>query len=222
MNTSQQERERLTGLYSSMSDEELLKILNSGDELTDIAQQVLTTEITTRGLNVMSTAPEDQPTQEHDAMVTSDGEAVDPDSTVTLRRFRDLPDALLAKGSLESAGIECWLVDDNMVRMDWFISNLLGGVKLQVRAADVEAAEEILNQPIPETLEVDGVGDYEQPRCPKCQSLDVSFRELDKAAYGFAFFGVPIPFHKRAWTCHSCHTEWEDIPDVAQSPQTNS
>jgi hypothetical protein len=130
--------------------------------------------------------------------------------TVTLRQFRDLPEALLAKGSLESAGIEAYLVDDNMVRMDWFISNLLGGIKLQVRPLDAEAAEEILSQPIPESLDVEGVGDYQQPTCPKCHSLDVSFQELEKSSYGFAFVGVPIPFHKKAWTCHACGNEWEE------------
>jgi hypothetical protein len=35
-----------------------------------------------------------------------------------------------------------------MVRMDWLISNLLGGVKLKVEEANVEIAEEILNQEI--------------------------------------------------------------------------
>jgi hypothetical protein len=49
----------------------------------------------------------------------------------------------LAKGSLEAAGIQAYLVDDNMIRMDWFISNLLGGIKLKVRAEDAEAAVEI-------------------------------------------------------------------------------
>jgi hypothetical protein len=34
-------------------------------------------------------------------------------------------------------------VDDNMIRMDWFISNLLGGIKLKVRAEDAEAASDM-------------------------------------------------------------------------------
>jgi len=46
---------------------------------------------------------------------------------------------------LEASGLDCKLADDNMVRIDWFISNLLGGVKLFVRERDVEAAEEILS-----------------------------------------------------------------------------
>ena len=142
-------------------------------------------------------------------------EALPPDEfevqgMVTIRKFRDLPEALFAKGSLESAGIECALLDDNMVRLDWFISNLLGGVKLQVRPEDASVAEEILSQPIPENFDVPGIGEYEQPRCPKCQSLDVNFQEVAPAAYLSAAVSVPFPFHRRAWRCHSCDAEWED------------
>jgi hypothetical protein len=64
---------------------------------------------------------------------------------VTIRQFRDLHEALLAKGSLDSAGIESFLADDNMVHMDWLISNLLGGVKLKVESANSEVAIEILD-----------------------------------------------------------------------------
>jgi hypothetical protein len=67
---------------------------------------------------------------------------------VTIRKFRDLAEALLAKGRLESSGIESFLADDNMVRMDWLISNLLGGIKLKVEDVNVEIAEEILNHEV--------------------------------------------------------------------------
>ena len=63
-----------------------------------------------------------------------------------LRRFRDLPEALLAKGKLECAGFDCFLADDNMVRMDWFISNLLGGVKLMVDGDRFTEASKLLNE----------------------------------------------------------------------------
>jgi DNA-directed RNA polymerase subunit RPC12/RpoP len=130
---------------------------------------------------------------------------------VTIRRFRDLPEALLAKGSLESAGIRCALADDNMVRLDWFISNLIGGVKLQVCPEDAAAASEILDQPIPEEFETEGTGEYRQPRCPNCQSLDVSFEELNKPiAYASASIGFPLPIHRTAWKCHACGREWDD------------
>jgi hypothetical protein len=44
---------------------------------------------------------------------------------VTLCRFRDIPAALLAKSILDSEGIECFLADENTIRMDWLWSNML-------------------------------------------------------------------------------------------------
>jgi hypothetical protein len=192
----EQERKRLTEFYAGMAEGELQKLAQDGASLTGLARQLLSEELARRGLesNIALSAGIDQ---------------LEKREVVTISKFRDLPEALLAKGSLDSAGIECFLVDDNMIRLDWFISNLLGGIKLQVQPG--EAAMEILNQPIPEGFEVEGIGEYEQPRCPKCHSLDISFQELNKPfAYGSAYAGVPIPIERRGWKCHSCQHEWDD------------
>ncbi len=118
---------------------------------------------------------------------------------------------MLAKGCLESVGIECFLGDENLVRLDWFISNFIGGIKLKVKPADAENALQILDEPILEGLYVQGVGLYEQPRCPKCQSLDVNFQPLDRPiAYMSAFLRVPLPIQREGWHCHACNTEWQD------------
>jgi hypothetical protein len=203
MTTPEQERLRMTGVYSAMNDGELGQIAASGDELSDAAREAFQAEVAKRGLKT-----EVAPSRGEDV--------VELNETVTLRQFRDLPEALLAKGSLESAGIPVYLVDDNMIRMDWFYSNLLGGIKLKVRAEDAEAAREILNQPIPEMLEVDGIGTFEQPKCPQCQSLEVSCDELNKGfSYTAAFAGIPIPMHRKGWICHSCGNKWEE-PGGAQ------
>lgn len=140
---------------------------------------------------------------------------------VTLRHFRDLPEALLAKGCLDSADIECTLVGDNVVRLGWFWSNAMGGVQLKVAPSDADAANELLTQPIPEKFEVAGIGAYQQPHCPNCQSLDVTFQELNRpVSYMTMWLNVPIPVYRRAWRCHSCDVEWEDdgIPGPADSP----
>jgi hypothetical protein len=63
---------------------------------------------------------------------------------LTIRQFRDLPEALLSKSVLESAGIECFLGDYNLIRMDWLWSNLLGGIKLRVRQEDALVASRLL------------------------------------------------------------------------------
>jgi hypothetical protein len=62
---------------------------------------------------------------------------------VTIRRFGDMSEALLAKGCLESAGLECFLADANISRLEWPISR---GMRLQVKAEDAETAAEILGQ----------------------------------------------------------------------------
>jgi hypothetical protein len=77
------------------------------------------------------------------------GETSEADRPVILRRYRDMPAAFVEKSVLEDAGIECFLQDDNVVRMDWLWSNALGGIKLVVRERDAADAERILSQETP-------------------------------------------------------------------------
>ncbi len=138
---------------------------------------------------------------------------------LVLRRFRDLPDALLFKSILDSADIECFLADENTIRMDWLWSNLLGGIKLCVRKLDADAASSLLEQDVPDVLEVEGVGEYQQPRCPKCRSLQVSFQGLNKAAdYASALLGGPRPLHRSLWECDACGRQW---PESTEKPPNN-
>ena len=209
MTSDPQERARLAQLYAGMTPEELQKIADDAGSLTNMARQALVEEIDRRGLGIPLTE-------------ASGEDVIEKRNLVPIRHFRDLPEALLAKGGLESAGIESFLADDNMVRMDWFISNLLGGVKLLVNSEDAEDALTVLNQSIPENFDVQGIGEYQQPRCPSCQSLDVSFEELNKKiAYPSAWLGLPLPVHNRAWSCHSCGYHWKDTEtgDIANPEQ---
>ncbi len=195
----QRERRRLADTYAGMTDGELQKLAQSAESLTELAWDALEDEMDRRHLE-LADDPAQEPRQQMEMR-----------ELVTIQQFRDLPEALLAKGSLESAGIECFLADDNLVRLDWFISNFIGGIKLNVRAADVANARKLLDEPILEGLYVQGVGLYEQPRCPKCQSLDVNFQELDRPiAYMSAFLQVPLPVQRPAWHCHACDAEWAD------------
>jgi len=137
------EQEQFASHYTQMSDGELLEIALQPWALSDAAWDALEDELDRRGLDLPE--PEGLP-----------GITVpEKRSLVMVRRFRDLHEALLAKGSIESAGIESFLADDNMVRMDWFISNLLGGVKLLVDASDFSEVVRILNEPIPQELDVE-------------------------------------------------------------------
>lgn len=188
--------------YSAMSDGELLKLALQPWALSDVAWDALEDELERRNLEVPE--PEALPQVS----------ALEKRNLVMLRRFRDIPEALLAKGRLESSGIEAVLADENMVRMDWFLSNLLGGVKLFVDSADFTEASNILNEPVPELLHVEGVGDYAQPRCPNCGSLDIALDELNKkVSYTTAWLGVPLPVANSGWQCHACGHHWEETAD---------
>ena len=130
---------------------------------------------------------------------------------VLLRRYLFLSDALLGKTALDYAGIECLLSDANTIRVDWFWSNLLGGVKLWTRENEADDCLALLDQEIPEKFEVEGQDEYTQPRCPKCLSYDVSYQELVKLPTYVAtmIFNVPIQITRRDWKCHNCGNIWK-------------
>jgi hypothetical protein len=137
----EQERQRLSETYAHQSDEELEKTSAEQSELTEIAREVLRAELTKRGLyeGQMEEPVDSNPAEFRDL--------------VEIRRFWNLLEGELAKGLLEAAGIEAFLFDGNMLRMDWFNANAIGGVKLRVDARNVEEANRILEENAP--LEAD-------------------------------------------------------------------
>lgn len=66
-----------------------------------------------------------------------------PSAPVTIRQFGDMAEALLAQSRLDSAGIESFLTDTNIARVEWPITR---GMRLQVEAEDAEAAVALLDQ----------------------------------------------------------------------------
>lgn len=67
---------------------------------------------------------------------------------VTIARYRDLPEAWIAKGKLESAGVPCFIADDNIIRLNWFLGDVIGGIKLQVSSEFAETANKLLAEEI--------------------------------------------------------------------------
>lgn len=192
------ERARLSDLYGQMADEELDQLLQSSDELTETAREVLKAEIEKRGGHVEYSA------------VHPDAEVAHP-QLVTVARFRDLPEAMLARGRLQSAGIDAFLADENYIRMDWFMSNMIGNMRLQVREDDAESAKEILAQQVPEKFETD-TESFEQPKCPKCGSVDIEFEGVNRGIGLVAAYAVrvPLPLRSDTWKCNHCGAEWQD------------
>jgi hypothetical protein len=192
------ERERLTTLYKGMGDGELQEVANDADSLTDEARKALRAEMLGRG---MEAPPETK--------AAANENHPDAPPPVIVGRYRDLPTATVAKSVLDSAGIESFLTDDSLHRLYGLISNALGGIKLFVRGEDAEEAKKLLEEQIPEKFEVDGVGEYEQPKCPICGSRDITLDELDrKVAYQSLPLRFPIPAFGQGWNCHACGHTW--------------
>jgi hypothetical protein len=141
---------------------------------------------------------------------------------VVLREFTDLPEAAVAKSVLESASIKCIMGDHRTIMALVGAASPIGGFVLCVSREDASIAAEILGQEIPENFNVEGVGQFHQPRCPNCQSLDISLRDWDKRLARFVL-GVPGPTGRRGriWFCHSRNHEWpdsNDFPEVKPDP----
>jgi hypothetical protein len=130
----ERERQRLAEVYAGKETEELTSLAEQGASLTDIAETALKHELKRRGVH--------HPVRESSPAT----KARELPSVVTLRQFLTVQEAVMAKSILDSAGIESFLVDENVRSMNWLWSNTLGGVKLQVRKTDAAIAPDLLNQ----------------------------------------------------------------------------
>jgi hypothetical protein len=206
MDRFDEEQQRFAEHYAQLSDGELRKIALDPWALSEAAWEAIEDEFDRRHIELP--LPEAAPQIE----------SPESRNLVLLRRFRDLPEALLAKGKLDSSEVPSFLADDNTVRMDWLWSNAIGGVKILVEPEHFSEAAKLLNEPIPEGLDFHESETYTQPRCPKCQSLDISFEELYKPlAFSSLFVSFPLPVQREGWICNDCGHVWNDENDAAIS-----
>ena len=68
------------------------------------------------------------------------------DKLITVATFDFPAEAEARRLILEQEGIRTFLVDGDLVGMDWLYANAVGGAKIQVAASDAERATEILEQ----------------------------------------------------------------------------
>jgi len=72
-----------------------------------------------------------------------------PERLVTIAIFHSQPEFLLARTRLESADIECFAYDENMLRIGGWHSHIFGGIKLQVSESEAQDAMAILQLTAP-------------------------------------------------------------------------
>ena len=121
----------------------------------------------------------------------------------TAATFYDAITANIMAGKLEAAGIDCSLMDENIVTVNPLYTSAVGGIKLQVREEDLEKAKEILAVYLSEN---DDETD-DSVVCPYCGSTDtiVALGASNVFAATAALFLASLPFyHKKRYRCNTC------------------
>jgi len=193
--------EDLAAQYAQMSETELMELAQSYDGLVEIAQSALRAEFARRGL---------------EPPLVEEPEEWELRRVVTVRRYRDLAEAYVGRSLLESAGIPSWIADEHLVRMDWFYSNLVGDMRLQVDERDEATAQEILNEGTPETIAYGEKQVYTQPTCPKCRSAEITLgsgTEQGRSLVALYVLSIPVPPRETTWHCEACGARWVDSGD---------
>jgi hypothetical protein len=189
--------------YLQMSEGELLHLAASYDSLVEPAKDALRGEFARRRM---------------EPPLIEEPEDVSSQPLVTVWRYRDLSEAIVGRATLESAGIFCFLQDENFLRLDWGAAIALGGLRLQVRPEDSAAAAELLGQPVPASIAFEGEAEFVQPRCPRCGSIDITFEGRNRSAALVSTFavGLPLPLGGESWRCETCSCRWAN--DESGSP----
>ena len=192
------DRQQSAANYATMTDGQLEQFARAPGELAAPARQALREEIERRGLEVK---------------VREQSEALERKwrRPVTLRVFMHLQEGLLAKSILESAGVRCFLADENIARLDGIMSIVGGGLKLWVDEQDAEAAAALLDQEMPEQKQAKAATEERQRLCPRCRSSSVSVGTRERAAAPSGLLAkLGALWKRRLWTCQSCAHEWRD------------
>ena len=188
--------EDLAAQYAQMSETELMELARSYDGLVEIAQVALRAEFARRGLEPPLVEEPDEPEFRR---------------LVTVRRYRDLTEPFVGRSLLESAGIPAWIADEHLVRMSWFLSNSVGGMRLQVDERDEATALEILEGDVPPTIEFGEEQAYLQPTCPRCGSAEITLgdgTERGRSLVALYVLSIPVPPREAAWHCEACGAQW--------------
>ena len=142
------------------------------------------------------------------------------DNFKTIITFTLPQEAYLAKGFLESEGIETIIKDELTAQVYNFFSNAIGGVKLQVKESDWENGLAILKKggyiisENSEKIKIEIVHldkEVDKEKCPFCQSDNIGERKEPNILTVIMYFmlGALFPIFKRYYKCYDCEKAWK-------------
>lgn len=147
------------------------------------------------------------------------------DKVVIVAEFVYPHEAHIAKGILESEGIESFLKDELTVQVNNFYSNAIGGVKLQVMETDRDNALRILKEsgiiedPSDKDKSPENLFTYSREfsrKCPYCHSTEIRRKRMPgyMILFSILLLGFPFPFLKKRYFCFDCSKEWKVFPRI--------
>jgi hypothetical protein len=145
---------------------------------------------------------------------------------VTVASFSRPEEAHVISARLESENIRSCLANEYTVITNWFFSNTVGGVKVQVRESDAAEATRILSLTQPD---IQGAASSEET-CPNCNSANIQYEIFSVSpvyvTYLITLFimligssavptgilpgGFILPLYKRKWKCTTCGHQWKN------------
>lgn len=122
----------------------------------------------------------------------------------TIERCTDPIQAHILVGRLEAEGLQAFVAHEHHVWANWFMSNALQGVKVQVPAYQAEEALEVLARlRAGEFAKGDGVATEACRHCGAEAALGAARSRLI-ALLVLWFFVLPLPFSKWGRRCRAC------------------
>jgi hypothetical protein len=182
--------QELLTLYGSYGDDELIRLERGIGDLTEMAQEVLKSELARRGVKLASGR---KPVEAH---VLTDEDLQDMRAYAELAPaecifdFEDERAASAAYYALTGEGIEAIVVSPSGAKSDD------RGPRVVVTPKDAERAAAILSQPSPDELKAETEETPEEfalPRCPVCSGEETLLESVD-----------PV----NQWRCDHCGHTW--------------
>lgn len=210
-------------MYRGMYDDELINLAADAQDLTDIARQVLDSELKRRGLGDLSNAhpARETPEPRHErraALIGNQGGA--PQLVLEYRPPQEnegpmeytwktvlcecdtLEQAQQLSQTLKLAGIDNWIEDPNIV------SQYKGGLALShprvlVAADQLEQARSVAANPLPQEVIENSKApspEFVMPDCAHCGAKDPALEGVDQF---------------NSWRCEACGYQWTESDDQA-------
>ena len=201
---------RLSEHYRQMTDGELLKIARDREQLTEIAQQMLSVELSVRRLKVETEPVRSELFPGRSVRPTlNDAGSEDPYARdrelVEILKVWSLRDALQVQRMLDLASVPFYMGDEKATGIEAVTSNFATGVTVKIMRIGLPWARQALEHYDPKDVLESEKWHWDEEvdvRCPSCKSQEVTFEELVPSA--------DTASQRYKWTCSHCGHKWED------------